>query len=82
MLPERVRSLQVSIGDRLDAGQLLKASHYEFRYLGPDPDQPGVALLMLARDQLTWQAGDLFAPMDQNLPEGDLFMRIRQLFPK
>jgi serine/threonine-protein kinase HipA len=32
--------------------------------------------------QLTWQEGDLFAPMDQNLPEGDLFMRIRAMYPK
>ena len=32
--------------------------------------------------QLTWQDGDLFAPMDQNLPEGDLFMRIRAMYPK
>jgi hypothetical protein len=32
--------------------------------------------------KLTWQSGALFPFMDQNLPEGDLFMRIRQLFPK
>ena len=45
--------------------------------------QPAVALLMPARDtRLTWQDGDLFPSMDQNLPEGDLFMRIRALFPK
>ncbi len=36
---------------------------------------------MPARERLTWQDGDLFAPMDQKLPEGDLFMRIRQMFP-
>lgn len=82
MLAERIRALQVSIGDSADAGQLLKTSNYEFRYLDADPDQPAVALLMPARERLTWQDGDLFAPMDQNLPEGDLFMRIRQLFPK
>lgn len=82
MLPERIRALEVSIGDRAAAGQLLKTSNYEFRYLDADPDQPAVALLMPARERLTWQDSDLFAPMDQNLPEGDLFMRIRQLFPK
>jgi serine/threonine-protein kinase HipA len=41
-----------------------------------------VALLMPPAQQLTWQDGDLFPPMDQNLPEGDLFMKIRELFPK
>lgn len=81
-LPEKLRLLQVSIGHQLHAGQLLKNAIYEFRYLAPDPDQASVALLMPARQQLTWQDGDLFATMDQNLPEGDLFMRIRQLFPK
>jgi serine/threonine-protein kinase HipA len=81
-LPDKLPQLQVAIGDNALAGQLLKASVYEFRYLSPEPAQAAVALLMPAHEQLTWQAGDLFAPMDQNLPEGDLFMRIRQLFPK
>jgi serine/threonine-protein kinase HipA len=81
MLPEKIRLLNVSIGDA-DAGQLLRTSIYEFRYLQPDPEQATVALLMSPREQLTWQDGDLFPPMDQNLPEGDLFMRIRELFPK
>ena len=82
MLPEKIRSLAVSIGDAAHAGQLLKASIYEFRYLDPSPEQPAVALLMPPAESLTWQDGDLFPPMDQNLPEGDLFMRIRELFPK
>jgi len=81
-LPERLRALDVAVGGNPQAGQLLKTSVYEFRYRDPAPDQAAVALLMPARAQLTWQDGDLFAPMDQNLPEGDLFMRIRQLFPK
>jgi serine/threonine-protein kinase HipA len=81
-LPDKLRLLQVTIGDNALAGQLLKASTYEFRYLDPDPAQPAVALLMPAAERLTWQDGDLFPPMDQNLPEGDLFMKIRQLFPK
>jgi len=33
-------------------------------------------------ERLTWQDGDLYAPMDQSLPEGDLFMRIRAMYPK
>ena len=82
MLPEKIRALSVSIGDREQAGQLLKTSNYEFRYRDQDPDQPAMALLMSPREKLTWQAGDLFPSMDQNLPEGDLFMRIREMFPK
>jgi serine/threonine-protein kinase HipA len=82
MLPDKIRLLEVAIGDAEHAGQLLKASTYEFRYLDPDPDQAAVALLMPPKEGLTWQDGDLFAPMDQHLPEGDLFMRIREMFPK
>ena len=82
MLPEKIRLLNVSIGDAAQAGQLLRTSTYEFRYLAPDPHQATVALLMPPGERLTWQDGELFPPMDQNLPEGDLFMRIRQLFPK
>jgi serine/threonine-protein kinase HipA len=82
MLPEKIRALAVSIGDADSAGQLLKTSTYEFRYLDPDPEQQPVALLMPPKERLTWQDGDLFPPMDQNLPEGDLFMKIRELFPK
>ena len=82
MLPEKIRMLNVSIRDADSSGQLLRAGTYEFRYLNPDPDQATVALLMPPRERLTWQDGDLFPPMDQNLPEGDLFMRIRELFPK
>ncbi|MBV8621695.1 MAG: type II toxin-antitoxin system HipA family toxin [Curvibacter sp.] len=82
MLPEKIRLLDIAIGHTAQAGQLLRSSGYEFRYLQPDPEQAAVALLMPPRQRLTWQDGDLFPPMDQNLPEGDLFMRIRALFPK
>lgn len=82
MLPERIPQLNVSIGPNAGAGQLLKGSTYEFRYLDSSADQPSVALLMPAASKLTWTDGDLFPPMDQNLPEGDLFMRIRAFFPK
>lgn len=82
MLPDKIRLLQVSIGDAEHAGQLLKTSTYEFRYLAPDAGQAAVALLMPPGESLTWQEGDLFAPMDQNLPEGDLFLKIRERFPK
>lgn len=82
MLPEKIPLLEVAIGQNLSAGQLLRRSIYEFRYLSPATQQPSVALLMPASMRLTWQDGDLFPSMDQNLPEGDLFMRIRALFPK
>jgi serine/threonine-protein kinase HipA len=82
LLPEKIRELTVSIDGAENTGQLLKASRYEFRYLSTDPHQPTVALLMPPGQQFTWQEGDLFAPMDQNLPEGDLFMRIRSMYPK
>lgn len=82
MLPDKLPLLDVSIGALRQAGQLIKGSTYEFRYLDPSPDQPAVSLLMPPGAKLTWQSGDLFPSMDQNLPEGDLFMRIRQLFPK
>jgi len=82
MLPEKIRLLNVSIGDTHNAGQLIRASTYEFRYLKTEPQQTAVALLMPPSQKLTWQDGDLFPPMDQNLPEGDLFMKIREFFPK
>ena len=82
MLPDRIRLLNVSIGDAELSGQLLRASVYEFRYLAPDPEQAVAALLMPPTERLTWQDGDLFPSMDQNLPEGDLFMKIREMFPK
>ncbi|HEY4082539.1 MAG TPA: HipA N-terminal domain-containing protein [Burkholderiaceae bacterium] len=82
MLPERIQQLDVSIGEHANAGQLLKASIYEFRYLSSATEQASVALLMPAATKLTWTAGELFPPMDQNLPEGDLYKRIRALFPK
>ena len=82
MLPEKIRQLNVSIGDADHAGQLIRSSVYEFRYSQSHAEQAAVALLMPAAKQLTWQDGDLFPPMDQNLPEGDLFMKIRELFPK
>ena len=80
MLPEQIKLLEVSIAGQLE-GQLLRQSRCEFRYLDADASQPPVGLLMPAQ-QLTYEDGDLFPVMDQHLPEGDLFMRLRQLFPK
>lgn len=80
MLPERIRQLQVEIAGPV-RGQLLHHSVYEFRYTDTDPAQPSLGLLMPPQTP-TWQAGDLFPVLDQNLPEGDLFMRLRQRHPK
>ncbi len=82
MLPEKVRLLDVAIAGAERAGQLIKGANYEFRYVAPEPGQPPVALLMPPAEKLTWGDSALFAPMDQNLPEGDLYTRIRELFPK
>ncbi len=80
-LPEKIKQLEVEIGGA-QRGQLLKHSVYEFRYLDSSAaDQPAVGLLMPPSTP-TYRDGDLFAVMDQHLPEGDLFMRLRALFPK
>lgn len=80
MTDARVRLLQVDINQRL-IGQLVHQSQFEFRYLMDDPIQAPVGLLMPA-SRLSWRDNALFPVMDQNLPEGDLFNRLRQLFPK
>lgn len=80
MLPDKIRLLDVRIG-KSGGGQLLHQSRFEFRYLDASPSQLPVGLLM-PPTQLTYQDSALFAVMDQNLPEGELFMRLRQMFPK
>lgn len=79
-MDERIRLLQVNVAGQ-SSGQLLQQSGFEYRYLQADPAQPVVGLLM-PPTRLTWQDGALFPVMDQNLPEGDLFNRLRQQFPK
>ena len=80
MLPDKVKQLDVEIGGAA-GGQLLHHSIYEYRYPDLSAVQPALSLLM-PPSQPTWRDGDLFPVMDQNLPEGDLFMRLRALFPK
>lgn len=79
-MDERIKLLHVSVMDA-PSGQLLQQSGFEYRYLQADPNQAVVGLLM-PPTQLTWHDGALFPVMDQNLPEGDLFNRLRQHFPK
>jgi serine/threonine-protein kinase HipA len=80
-LPLKIPQLQVSI-DGAPSGELLKHSIFEYRYASTDPAQPSLALLMPAKAKPTWQDGDLFAVMDQNLPEGDLYLRLTMMYPK
>lgn len=80
-LPLKILQLQVAI-DGKPSGELLKHSIYEYRYGDSRADQPSIALLMSAKLKPTWQDGDLFAVMDQNLPEGDLFLRLTLMYPK
>lgn len=80
-LPDKIAQLRVSI-DGKPSGELIKHSNYEFRYASPAAHQPSVALLMPARAKPTWQDASLFAVMDQNLPEGDLMLRLFHMFEK
>ena len=80
MLPDKIHHPDVETAGS-PADQLLKHSIYEFRYLDSRADQPAVALLM-PPSRPTYQDGDLFAVMDQNLPEGDLYLRLRAMIHK
>ena len=79
-LPEKVRLLDVHIGGERQ-GELVQQSQLLFKYLRDDPAQPEVGLLM-PPVRLLYQSNNLFPVMDQNLPEGYLFERIREAFPK
>jgi serine/threonine-protein kinase HipA len=79
-LPERLRLLDVHIGGER-RGELLQHSQLLFKYLRDDSTQAAVGLLM-PPTQLVYQSNNLFPVMDQNLPEGYLFQRIREAFPK
>ena len=81
MLPERIRLLDVDINST-HSGQLSHASTYTFDYRRDDAAQPGVSLLMLPSLLHFDGGGALFPAMDMNLPEGYLFMQIREFFPK
>jgi len=80
MLPDSIKMLDLSVGNNR-SGQLLHQSRFEFRYLDASSSQTPVGLLM-PPSRLTYEDSALFPVMDQNLPEGDLFMRLRQMFPK
>lgn len=79
-LPERVRSLFVRL-DGQACGDLVHQSQIVFKYRRDEPGQLPVGLLMPA-SRLVYQSNAMFPVMDQNLPEGYLFERLRQLYPK
>ena len=80
MLPDKIKILDLSIG-QAGRGQLIHQSQFEFRYLDAGLLQPAVGLLMPPA-KLTYFDSALFPVMDQNLPEGDLLIRLRQMFVK
>lgn len=79
-LPDKLKLLDVLVGEER-AGSLVKDAVYHFSYAEDAPDKPAVGLFM-PRSALAYQDGALFPVMDQNLPEGYLFQRIREMFPK
>ena len=79
-LPDKIRQLDVHIGTDL-AGGLVRDSVYGFTYAKDESEAPPIGLFM-PRSRLAYQDGALFPVMDQNLPEGFLFERLRELFPK
>ncbi|MEP6824731.1 MAG: type II toxin-antitoxin system HipA family toxin, partial [Ramlibacter sp.] len=79
-LPEKIKQLDVLVGQGIE-GSLTRDSQYSFTYAQDAPGRPVVGLFM-PRTSLVYQDGGLFPVMDQNLPEGFLFQRIRDMFPK
>ena len=79
-LPDKLKLLDVLVSGAV-AGSLVKDAVYHFNYAEDAPGKPSVGLFM-PRNALAYQDGALFPVMDQNLPEGYLFQRIREMFPK
>ncbi|UUZ69994.1 type II toxin-antitoxin system HipA family toxin [Polaromonas sp. P2-4] len=76
--PEKLKELHVSVvGQR--AASLLKQSVYQLVY---EPGAQRCVGLGLPPNERVFQDGDLFAALDMNLPEGYLFDRILDRFPK
>lgn len=79
-LARKLKRLRVFVGSEV-GGELLKESGYSFAYARDGAEQPWVSLLMPAAQAL-YQDGDLFPAMDMNLPEGFLFQRLIDMYPK
>ena len=81
MLPERIRLLDVAVNGA-HSGRLAQSSTFTFDYSRDDAGQPSVSLLMPPSILHFDGGGALFPAMDMNLPEGYLFLQIREIFPK
>jgi serine/threonine-protein kinase HipA len=77
-LPDKVKELHIHVAGQLTAS-LLKQSVYQLVY---EADAQRCVGLGLSPAQRVFQEGDLFAALDMNLPEGYLFERIVDRFPK
>lgn len=76
--PERLKELQISVAGQATAA-LLKQSVYQLVY---EPGAQRCVGLGLPPSERVFQDGDLFAALDMNLPEGYLFDRILDRYPK
>ena len=76
--PERLKELQISVAGQATAA-LLKQSVYQLVY---EPGAQRFVGLGLPPSERVFQGGDLFAALDMNLPEGYLFDRILDRYPK
>lgn len=76
--PEKIRELRIDVAGQTTAS-LLKQSVYQLVY---EPHARHCVGLGLPPDGRVFQEGDLFAALDMNLPEGYLFDRILDRFPK
>lgn len=79
-LPERIKVLEVCVG-AAPSGRLVREAHFVYTYSRDDPQQLAVGLLM-PPEHLEYRDTSLFPVMDQNLPEGYLYERLRNAFPK
>jgi serine/threonine-protein kinase HipA len=77
-LPDKIKELHISVAGQATAS-LLKQSVYQLVY---SPDAQHCVGLGLPPSERVFQDGDLFAALDMNLPEGYLFDRILDRYPK
>ncbi len=76
--PEKIRELHVSVGGQTTAS-LLKQSVFKLVYESTAQRCVGLGL---PPEERVFQDEDLFSALDMNLPEGYLFDRILDRFPK
>ena len=77
-LPEKLKDLSLFVAD-VQQASLAKRSVFSLSYT--DTAQHAVGLGLPIADKV-FQDGDLFAALDMNLPEGYLFERIVDRYPK